>query len=149
MTSGNRFSVVRGNERRYNRVLVAWFPSSAWEPEFGGKYSVLDLQKDTMQGLPQELLSAALHVKWEHGHSEDERAVEVIALRVPGFSPDQYSEASRPAAALDSAAYKLAAAWFAGQGVGPTMVELKARYPGFSWDDYGEAVENNILWARK
>ena len=104
-----------------------------------------------MQQLPEELLSAALHVKWEQGHSEDQRAVESIAQRVPGFSAEQYGEASRLAAALDAAAYKLAAAWFASQGKGPepTMAGLKARYPGFSWDDYGEVVNNNILWARK
>jgi hypothetical protein len=104
-----------------------------------------------MKPLPQQLLSAALHVKWEHGHSEDQRAVELIAERVPGCSVEQYGEASRLAAALDSAAYQLAAAWFAskGKGPGPTMADLEARYPGFSWDDYGEAVNNNILWARK
>jgi hypothetical protein len=53
-----------------------------------------------MEPLPQELLSAALHVKWEHGHSEDQRAVELIAQRISGFSIEQYAEASRLAAAL-------------------------------------------------
>src|SRR5256885_1885675 len=32
-----------------------------------------------MQQLPQELLSAALHVIWEPGHSQDPRAVELVA----------------------------------------------------------------------
>src|SRR5947208_3465376 len=104
-----------------------------------------------MEPLPQELLSAALHVKWEHGHAEDRRAVELIAQRVPGFSAEQYAEASRLAAAMDREAGELAVAWFArrGEGAGPSMAGLKDRYPGFSWDDYGEAVNNNILWARK
>ena len=101
--------------------------------------------------LPQNLLSAALHVKWEHGHSEDQRGVELIAQRQPGFTLDQYAQATRLAAALDGAAYELAAAWFASQGKGPrpTVALLAARFPGFSPDDYAQAVENNILWSRK
>ena len=104
-----------------------------------------------MELRPEKLLSAALHVKWEHGHSADQRAVELIAQRVPGFSAEQYGEASKLAAAMDAAAYELAAAWFAsqGKGKGPTVEALQARYPGFSWADYAEAVDNNILWARK
>jgi hypothetical protein len=52
---------------------------------------------------------------------------------------------------MDAAAYELAAAWFArrGKGQGPTVEAFQARYPGFSWVDYAEAVDNNILWARK
>lgn len=104
-----------------------------------------------MEPLPQELLSAALHVRWEHGHSEDERAVELIAQRVSGFSAEQYAEASRLAAALDREAAELAVGWFAqeGQGPGLSMAGLRESHPGFSWDDYGEAVNNNVLWARK
>ena len=104
-----------------------------------------------MELLPEKLLSAALHVKWEHGYSADQRAVELIAQRVPGFSAEQYLEASKLAAAMDAAAYELAAAWFArqGKGPGPTVDALQAGYPGFSWTDYAEAVDNNILWARK
>jgi len=60
-------------------------------------------------------------------------------------------EASRLAAALDAAAYELAAVWFASQGKGPrpTVADLESRFPGFSRDDYAEAVNNYILWARK
>jgi hypothetical protein len=104
-----------------------------------------------METLPQILLSATLHVKWEHGHSEDQRAVELISQRQPGFTLEQYAEAIRLAAALDAAAYELAAAWFASQGKGrtPTVPELESRFPGFSRDDYAQTVNNNLLWARK
>jgi len=104
-----------------------------------------------MELLPEELLSAALHVKWEHGRSADQRAIELIAQRVAGFSAKQYGEATKLAAAMDAAAYELAAAWFArqGKGQGPTVEVLQASYPGFFWTDYAEAVDNNILWARK
>ncbi len=118
---------------------------------FGGKGCVLGVRDDPMEPLPQELLSAALHVKWEHGHSEDKRAAELIAKRVSGFSAEQYDEASRLAAAMDWEAGDLAVAWFDQGGQGPelSMAGLKDRHPGFSWEDYGEAVNNNILWARK
>jgi hypothetical protein len=104
-----------------------------------------------MASLPQKLLSAALRVLWEHGRSGDQRAAELIAQRAPGFSAGQCAEASRLAAALDRSAYELAAAWFAsrGEGPGPTTDELQARHPGFSWEDYAEAVSNNIPWARR
>jgi hypothetical protein len=104
-----------------------------------------------MSSLPQELLSVALRVKWEHGHSADQRAVELIAKRLPAFSAEQHVEASQFAAALDGAAYDLAAAWFARRGTGPfpTVEELEARCPGFSWQDYADAVHNNLTWARK
>src|SRR5688500_13739795 len=104
-----------------------------------------------MEPLSEELLSAALHVRWEHGHSEDSRAVELIAERVPGFSPEQYTEASRLAAAMDREAGEVANDWLdrGGNGPGPTMSGLRDRYPGFSWEDYGATVNNNILWARK
>jgi len=104
-----------------------------------------------MPSLPQKLLSAGLHVLWESGHSEDQRAVELLAERVPGFSDEQYAAASRLAAALDRTAYDLAAAWFASRGKGayPTVDQLEQRYPGFSGTDYAEAITNNILWARK
>jgi hypothetical protein len=93
-----------------------------------------------MSALPQKLLSAALRVKWETGHSQDQRAVKLLAERVPGFTAEQYAEASRRAAA-----------WFAtrGQGPYPTVGALEARCPGFSGTDYAEAVGNNVTWARK
>jgi hypothetical protein len=101
--------------------------------------------------LPQKLLSAALRVKWETGHSQDQQAVELLAERVPGFTAEQYAEASRRAAELDAAAYDLAAAWFAtrGQGPYPTVEMLEARCPGFAGNDYAEAIGNNVTWARK
>ncbi len=104
-----------------------------------------------MSALPQKLLSAALRVMWETGHAQDQRAVELLAERVPGFTAEQYAEASRRAAELDSAAYDLAAAWFAtrGQGPYPTVDALEARCPGFSGTDYAAAVGNNVTWARK
>jgi hypothetical protein len=63
-----------------------------------------------MSALPQKMLSAALRVKWETGHSQGRRAVELLAGRVPGFTADQYAEAGRRAAELDGAAYAAAAA---------------------------------------
>jgi hypothetical protein len=104
-----------------------------------------------MASLPQKLLGAALRVVWEHGRSEDQQAVGLIAQRVPGFSDARYAEASRRAAALDRSAYEMAAAWFAsrGQGPGPTTDELQARHPGFAWEDYAEAAANNLTWARR
>jgi hypothetical protein len=105
-----------------------------------------------MERLPQELLSAALHVIWDHGHCEDQRAVELIAQRVPGFSTEQYAAASRLAAMLDRTAYELAVAWFASRGkrgLYPTVDGLEERCPGFSGTDYAETISNNILWARK
>jgi hypothetical protein len=97
------------------------------------------------------LLSAALRVKWETGHSEDQRAVELLAEWVPGLTAGQYAEASRRSAELDAAVYGLAAAWFAtrGQGPYPTVEALEARCPGFSGTDYAEAVGNNVTRARK
>jgi hypothetical protein len=104
-----------------------------------------------MPSLPQKLLSAGLHVLWESGHSGDQRAIELLAERVPGFSDEQYAAASRLAAALDRMAYDLAAAWFASAGKGPypTVDELGEGCPGFSGTDYAEAIRNNLLWARK
>ena len=105
-----------------------------------------------MSSLPQKLLSVALRVIWERGHSEDQRAVELIAERLPGFSNEQYAAASRLAAALNRTAYDLAAAWFASRGnrgLYPTVDELEERCPGFSGTDYAEAISNNITWARR
>src|SRR5262249_54065461 len=106
---------------------------------------------EPMPSLPQNLLTAGLYVLWESRHSEDRRAVELLAERLPGFSDEQYAAASRLAAALDRTAYGLAAAWFAGRGKGryPTVDELEERCPGFSGTAYAEAISNNILWARK
>jgi hypothetical protein len=104
-----------------------------------------------MSPLPQNLLCAGLHVLWESGHSQDQRAVQLLSERVPGFSNEQYTDASRLAAALDQTAYDLAAAWFASHGKGPypTVNELEERCPGFSGSEYAQAISNNILWARK
>ena len=101
--------------------------------------------------LPVVLLGAALHVKWEHGHAGNEQAVRLLAKRFPGFSAEQYAEAGRLAAVLDGAAYELAAAWFASQGRAPmpTTDELQCLCPGFRAEDYVEAIQKNILWARK
>jgi hypothetical protein len=132
-----------------NKLSARIPDAQVWLVRVGSRYLHRFGGDNPMESLPQELLSAALHVKWERGHSEDQRAVELIGQQVPGYSAEQYGEASRLAAALDAAACELAVAWFAGNGPGPTMAELQARFPGFSWDDYGEAVENNILWARK
>jgi hypothetical protein len=104
-----------------------------------------------MSELPQRLLSAALRVNWETGHSQDQRAVELLAERVPGFTTEQYAEAGHRAAELDATGYELAAAWFATRGRGPypTVDALESRCPGFCGTDYAEAVHNNIIWARK
>jgi hypothetical protein len=101
--------------------------------------------------LSPALLGAALRVKWEHGHAGNEQAVKLLANRVPGFSTEQYAEAGRLAAVLDGAAYELAADWFATQGQAPmpTTDELQCLCPGFSGEDYAEAIQKNILWARK
>jgi hypothetical protein len=104
-----------------------------------------------MESLPAELLGGALRVKWETGHSGDDRAVELLRERIPGFSARQYAEAGRLAAVLDGAAYELAADWFASRGKAemPTSEELECLCPGFAAADYGEAIQKNILWARK
>jgi hypothetical protein len=104
-----------------------------------------------MSALPPRLLGAALRVKWEIGRAGDEKFIQLLATRVPGFSPDQYAQAGRLAAVLDGAAYELAADWFAhrGQTPYPTTEELECLCPGFAPDDYAQAIENNILWARK
>jgi hypothetical protein len=104
-----------------------------------------------MELLPKELLSAALQVLWEHGHSEDQRSVELIAQRIPGVSAEQCAAASRLSAAMDRTAFDLAAAWFASRwkGPSPTVDELEDRCPGFSGTDYAEAINNNLIWASK
>src|SRR5262249_43102193 len=104
-----------------------------------------------MSSLPATLLGAALRVKWEHGRAGDERAVQSLAERAPGFSAEQYAEAGRLAAVLDGAAYELAAAWFASRGEAPmpTSEELECLCPGFAAADYAESIQKNILWARK
>jgi len=53
---------------------------------------------------------------------------------------------------MDDEAYRLAAAWFASGGrpeMWPKVVDLGGRCPGFALSDYDEAIEKNILWARK
>jgi hypothetical protein len=101
--------------------------------------------------LPARLLGAALRVKWEHGHAGDEEAVRLLSERAPGYRAEEYAEAGRLAAVLDGAAYELAAAWFAGRGQAPmpTPEELECLCPGFATTDYAEAIQKNILWARK
>jgi hypothetical protein len=61
------------------------------------------------------------------------------------------NEAWRLAAVLDGAVHELAAAWFAsnGQAPMPTPEDLKCLCPGFGAMDYEEAIQKNILWARK
>ncbi len=104
-----------------------------------------------MGPLPQKLLSTPLRVKWDHGHAGAARAAVVIADTAPGVRPEPYAEASRRAGEMDGSAFGLADAWFVSQGKGlwPSAAELETRRPGFAWDDYGEAVNKNILWARK
>jgi hypothetical protein len=104
-----------------------------------------------MSLLPAALLGAALRVKWEHGRAGDEQAIQLLAERVPGFNAGQYAEAGRLASVLDGAAYELAAAWFAsrGQAPMPRSQELECLCPGFARADYIEAMQKNILWARK
>jgi hypothetical protein len=102
-----------------------------------------------MTMLRQELLSAALRVRWDVGAQD---ALRVLAERAPGFDTRQYHEAVRRAAALDGRAYDLAAAWFASGGLPqrwPKPVELEGLCPGFARGDYEEAIDKNILWARK
>src|SRR5438105_3535542 len=101
--------------------------------------------------LPQLLLSAALRVLWAHGRAGDAEGVRLLAERVPGFTADQYTEAGRCAAVLNGAAYELAAAWFADRGrtSAPTPDELECLCPGFAAQDYRDAAENALLWARK
>jgi hypothetical protein len=103
-----------------------------------------------MSLLPQALLSAALRVKWEHGHAEDARACALIALRVLGFAAEEYAEASRRAAALDREAWRLAEAWHGREGAAwPSARRLERLCPGFAPGDYAEAIRKNVLWARK
>jgi hypothetical protein len=101
--------------------------------------------------LPAALLGAALRVKWEIGRADQDRAARLLAQRVPGFSADQYAEAMRLAAVLDGAAYELAAAWFAERGEKPmpTSAELECLCPGFGAADYTEAIQKNVVWARR
>jgi hypothetical protein len=104
-----------------------------------------------MQILDIKLLSAALRVKWDH-HAHDRGALRLLRERVPGHDDGEYAEAFRLATAMDDEAYRLAAAWFASGGrpeMWPKVVDLGGRCPGFALSDYDEAIEKNILWARK
>ena len=104
-----------------------------------------------MSSISSELLGAALRMKWDHGLVGTERGIQLLAERVPGFTASQYAEAGRLAAVLDGSAYELASAWFASQGQAPmpTSKELESLCPGFARADYVDAIQNNILWARK
>jgi hypothetical protein len=105
-----------------------------------------------MPVLAQHLLSAALRVRWEDHPASDRDAVRRLSERVPGFDDAQYAEALNRAEDLNSQAYDLAAAWFAARGrpeAWPRVVDLGGLCPGFTWNDYEEAIEKNILWARK
>jgi hypothetical protein len=104
-----------------------------------------------MPDLSPELLSAALHLKWERGAIADSEAVRLLAERVPGFGHSQYEEARRLAKVLNGAAFELADAWHAtkGQAAGPTAEDLQCLCPGFLPSDYVEAISNNLLWAAK
>ena len=92
-------------------------------------------------------LFTALRIEWP----ALDRAVEFLAERAPGFTAEQYAEAHRCAVELDGLPWQLADAWFdsRGQGPYPTVEELRAKCPGFADSDYEEAIEKNILWARK
>jgi len=104
-----------------------------------------------MTQLPQELLSAALHLKWDGALLNESHARELLAERAPGYTPDQYAEAIEQARQFDNAVCTRANAWFTSQGKAawPDREELERTYPGFAHDDYFEAINNNILWARK
>jgi hypothetical protein len=105
-----------------------------------------------MAMLPEQLLSAALRVRWDDHRTGDHDAIRRLAERAPGFDAQQYTEACRRAAELNDRAYDLAAAWFASGGSPrkwPSAVELERLCPGFTSVDYDEAIEKNILWARK
>jgi hypothetical protein len=93
----------------------------------------------------KELLSAAIRAKWESGHFGVQRAAELLAERVPGFTAEQYAEASQLAAALDKAAYDLVAAWLATgeKRYDPMEEKLKTRCPEFSDSDYSAVIRYN------
>ena len=85
---------------------------------------------------------AALKVLWETGHSDDQRGVDLIAKRMPGFRTEECGEASKRAAAMDREAGELADAWVGnGQGPGPTVSGLEASHPGFSWVEIRELAK--------
>jgi hypothetical protein len=103
-----------------------------------------------MHILDMKLLSAALHVRWNPAGATD--PVRLLRERAPGHDDSEYAEAFRLATEMDQEAYRLATAWFASGGrpeMWPRVVDLGSRCPGFSLGDYDEAIENNILWARK
>ncbi|CAN5344717.1 hypothetical protein BH10PLA2_BH10PLA2_20290 [soil metagenome] len=99
----------------------------------------------------QKLLGAALRAIWETGHSFGQKAIESLTERVPGASAAEYADACLRAAELDAAAFALADAWFDNRGKGPypSVSELRARLPGFDDADYVEAINKNVIWARK
>jgi hypothetical protein len=105
-----------------------------------------------MSSLPQNLLSAALRVLWDGHASSEQQAMRLLSERAPGFDTEQYVEARRCARMLDREAYDLAAAWFASRGrpeKWPSVHDLRRAFPGSDESDYDEAIEKNILWARK
>jgi hypothetical protein len=104
-----------------------------------------------MQPLDPELLSAALRVKWDLNAGERD-AVRLLRERAPGHDDPEYAEAFRLATEMEQEAYRLAATWFASGGrpeMWPRIVDLGGRCPGFTLSDYEEAIDKNILWARK
>jgi hypothetical protein len=105
-----------------------------------------------MSVLPEHLLSAALRVRWDDHPTSDRDAVHRLSERAPGFDDAQYVEALSRAAEMNSRAYDLAAAWFAAHGrpeAWPRVIDLGGLCPGFTVNDYEEAIDKNILWARK
>jgi hypothetical protein len=109
-----------------------------------------EIEAIAMPQLPQKLLSLALHVRWEVGAVGDKRAVRILTERMPGLDDESYTEALERAKAMDEAAWRLADAWHASKGSVPiSLDELSSSHPGFSAEDYQEAMSNNLLWASK
>ena len=104
-----------------------------------------------MNELPQALLTSALHLKWDGMILDPSIGADHLAARLPGYSPEQYAAAIERAVQFDNAVYDRASAWFANQGqeAWPDRTDLEREFPGFAHEDYYEAVNNNILWARK
>jgi hypothetical protein len=103
-----------------------------------------------MSNPPRDLLSSALRVKWEVGHTGEKQSLRALAERRPGLDAESYAQAYARATALDEAAWRLADAWHASKGSAPISVDdLSTAHPGFSTEDYEQAISNNLLWASK
>jgi hypothetical protein len=103
-----------------------------------------------MSYLPPDLLSLALRVKWEVGFKGEQQALRALAERMPGLNVESYAVAYARASAMDETAWRLADAWHASKGAASVSEEeLSSTHPGFAAEDYGKAISNNLLWARK